>query len=583
MKKIINYSLNILQNQKILSIILASFIYIMMLKTDILAPFDFTSWSIYLILILFINKIDLFDKKYIKSASIMSLIFGFLLLFGMIVYRFQDLQYSVWGELFTFRSLMKYLGYVSLVYIILITIIPKLIDFKTKHNKIKFANYQIFIFCFLLILLGWLPYFLGFYPGTISPDSIGEITQIENGFVSLSDHHPILHVLFMSGPYTLGKILFGTANAGIALTAVMQMVIMSAIFSSVIVFLKNRKASLLTLILTLTFFMLAPMHGYYSITMWKDVLFAGVFVLFTMQNVILYENYKKDNITIKSLILYGLVAILCLFFRNNAVYMFMVVAVLLCIILRKHYKKIIPMCVIIFAIFYIIKIPVFNALNISKSGSAEYIGMPLQQIGRMAYKNVDFTDEELDLLNKLIPVEIMAVGYNPRVSDGIKFNDAYNAEVFDENKFEYAQLWASLVVKHPGIALEAYANSTLGYWYPNIVYWSVSNIVWENELGIYMDSKLSEEAKTVLLDIENRMTPIINITWSIGLCFWIIALMIYTSIKRNGWDSCIIYLPTVGIWITMMVASPVFGEFRYVYCVFCALPLLIAMPFNKEK
>ena len=112
---------------------------------------------------------------------------------------------------------------------------------------------------------------------------------------------------------------------------------------------------------------------------------------------------------------------------------------------KKHIKIFGVAFFIVFSIYLIIKKPVFNYLNITKSSSAEYIGMPLQQVGRMAFKNVKFTEDEKELINELMPLEVMAVSYNPRLSDGIKFNENYNSAIFDNNKLEYLKLYLKLV------------------------------------------------------------------------------------------------------------------------------------------
>ena len=69
-------------------------------------------------------------------------------------------------------------------------------------------------------------------------------------------------------------------------------------------------------------------------------------------------------------------------------------------------------------------------------------------------------------------------------------------------------------------------------------------------------------------------------TWSIGLCFWIIALFSFIAVKKaKDIKAIYLYVPVIGIWLTMMIASPVFAEFRYVYGAFTCLPLLIIFPY----
>ena len=201
----------------------------------------------------------------------------------------------------------------------------------------------------------------------------------------------------------------------------------------------------------------------------------------------------------------------------------------------------------------------------------------------MAYKNVNFTKKEKELLNKLIPVDIMAKVYNPIISDGIKFDSNYNSNVFDENKGEYLKLYLSLIRKHPSIAIEAYSVSTLGYWYPGVSYNSVCYGMVENDYGLKNYSLLGKDVQYFLYGIEGRGVPVLNIEWSIGLCFWVILIFVILAAKMIGKKSLLIYVPIMGIWITMMVAAPVYAEFRYVYGAFTCLPLLMMVPYINFK
>lgn len=587
MKKISSY-INVCCSNKVFVASLISILsYLTLIMSSIIGSYDLYSWIILVLLFICFYKSKLYDKNCFKATLIFSIIFSFIMIFGKQVYALQDNNYlSIWDGLLTFKNTLIFLGNMSLIYVILINILLVMINYKNKVNKKekkRWSNKKVFIVSAIIILLGWLPYYLALFPGTVSPDSIGELTIITNGFVSISDHHPIVHVLFMTLPYNLGKFVFGSPNAGVALISIFQSVIMASIFAYSVLFLYKRKISSILLVGLLGFYTLFPMHGFYSVVMWKDVLFAGMFLLFTIECIKLVENYKNNNINFKNLISFVIVSILCIFFRNNAVYMYVLLSIVTLIMMKKYFKILLITFSIVLGTYLVVKGPIFNLLDVQKSSSSEYIGMPLQQIGRMAFKDAKFNDKQTKLLNELMSIEKMKEQYNPRVSDGIKFSKHYNVEVFDENKLDYAKLWLELVIEYPAVAVEAYANSTLGYWYPNVMYWSVANNIWENELGIYEDSLLPENVKSKILSIEDRNRPLIAISWSIGLWFWILSLLIYIAIKRGKLISVYPLLPSVGIWITMMVASPVFGEFRYVYCVISTIPLLLMYCLDLKK
>ena len=572
-------------NSKVLNVLMAIITYVAICLFGSIQAYDVISWFIFLGLVLLFYKTDLNNRVLKKEIIFLSILFSIIIVYGNIVYNLKYSQTeSVLRTFFQIRNIIYIIGIFNLLLIIFTNIMPKLYTYSANSKKSVFKSSKaIFIVCAIIIFICWLPYFLSFYPGNLSPDSISELTTVINNFSNASDHHPIIHMLFIAFPY---KIVFGITNnmtAGVAAVTLLQMIVMASIFAYLITFLYKRGIKDKILLLILGYYALFPMHGYYSIVMWKDVIFSGLLLLLTIELVKIIEKIMKKELCFKNLISFIIVSIFCVFFRNNAIYMYFLLAFITLIFLRKYYKIFIPAFVIVFGVYFVVKGPIFNSLNIKKSSSSEYIGIPMQQVGRMAYKNVNFTKKEKELLNKLIPVDIMAKVYNPIISDGIKFDSNYNSNVFDENKGEYLKLYLSLIRKHPSIAIEAYSVSTLGYWYPGVSYNSVCYGMVENDYGLKNYSLLGKDVQYFLYGIEGRGVPVLNIEWSIGLCFWVILIFVILAAKMIGKKSLLIYVPIMGIWITMMVAAPVYAEFRYVYGAFTCLPLLMMVPYINFK
>lgn len=575
-------------NKKIISFVAALISYAYLCFLHVLPAYNELSWLVLACMIFAFMKTDLTCEKHKqlrKEILILTLVFSFLLRYGNLLYNLKsNNEISILRTLFTVRSLLAYIGIFNLVYLVLLNIYPKLMTYTMKKEDNDTKKVKIVFFaCLLIMFIFWLPYFLRYYPGSLSSDSLSELETIINNFKFLNDHHTVIHILFVSIPYTIGYKVFGTITAGIATHTIVQMLILASIFSYSIVFLYKRKVNKKILILILSYYAILPMHGFYSIVMWKDVMFAGLVLLLTIELIKIIEKEKLGKLTIKNMISFIIVSILCVFFRNNAIYMYFILIIFTFILFKKYYKVFLVSFIVVVGVYVTVKGPIFNALNIKKSASAEYIGIPLQQVGRMAYKNVEFTKEEKELIDKLIPLEVMANSYNPVISDGIKFNKLYNGNAFDNNKWEYFKLWVKLVLKHPSIAIEAYSISTLGYWYPGVEYWSVAKGISNNNLGIKVQQKTGKYLTYYVDHINYTRLPIIGIEWSIGLCFWIILIFALITRRLKDKKSLYIFVPVFGIWITMLVASPVFGEFRYVYNAFAILPLLMVFPYLKLK
>lgn len=573
----------LLNNKNVISLVMAIVTYSSICLKHIVEPFSVTSWLVLICLILLYSKIDILNKKYKKDIIIISLLLSFLIVFGKIV---NDNLYtkdtSVFNILIKPTNILLIIGIFNLLYVLLIDTLPKLINFEIKkENQENNKGLKVFLISFIIILLFWIPYFLTFFPGLLSSDALGQLGWILNDFKGISDHHPVAHTLYVSIPYNIGYMIFGKISAGVACFSIFQMIIMSAIFSYLVYFLYKRNINKYILLVVVSFYALLPVHAFYSITMWKDVIFGGLILLLTIETIKLLE--KRNELKAKDLTIFVIESILCNAFRNNSIYMYYLFAIATIIIFRKKIKIILPALLIVFSTYYIIKFPVLNYFNITRSSSSEYIAMPLQQIGRMAYKDVEFTKEERELIDKIMPLEKLKEAYNPVTSDGIKFNKAYNQKEFDNNKGKYFNLWLNLVIKHPSVALESYAVSTLGYWYPGVNFWAVYDGIDINDYGLETNSKAPKVINYLVNKMDSKDIPVLNMEWSIGLIFWTILLFGYIAIKRNKRILLYSFLPIMGIWLTMMIASPVYSEYRYVYCAFTTLPLLIVLPYLKEN
>ena len=567
-----------------LDVAMATVTYIALYKEGIFPKLDMWSWLVYFILIGAFIKTDFKSNKYKKSCITFAGIFSFMMIIGEVMYENLYSFENNFTLLMQPINLLYLIGVFNIFYLLLTWSVPYLLDLKINKN-INAPNKAklIFILSFIVILLCQMPYFLNFYPGLLSTDSVSQLNTIINGFSNLSDHHPVMHTLFVAIPYYIGFGLSNSIETGVAFSSFTQMVCLSLTFAYLIKFLYERNVNKLALTAIVLFYAFLPVFGYYSITMWKDVMFGGFLLLLTIETVKLIDKKDEDNLSFEELFKFTLISLLCVFFRNNAIYMYMVLALATFLLPKKFWKKIFACMLFVFVFYFVIKGPIFDALNIKKSASAEYIGMPMQQIGRMAYKGVDFTKEEAKLLNEIMSIEDLKKAYNPKTSDGIKFNENYNAREFNKNKLEYLKLYISLVLKHPEIAVEAYMISTLGYWYPGVIHWTVATGIAKNAQRLTLNPITTPLMDKIIQALGSRSAVILTITWSIALCFWIILIFGYITKKRKGLKYIYAFVPVLGIWLTMLLASPVYGEFRYIFGAYTCLPLFVILPFIGEK
>ncbi len=573
-------------NNKWIRIIIITLIYVLLLYETGAKVYNTYSWLLYIFVLLSLNKIEFYNKEHFKTSVILSFVYSILEVFGKTFYTHMfDYNGYIDTNIFTIKKFVLLLLTWLFIYIIVTNLFTVFNKYKTFEKRNKYSTKKVFLVTTIIAIISRIPYLLALYPGCLSADSIEEFKMIMTPNAVLSNHHPLIHVLFMYIPYNIGNMLFHNPNAAVATVSFTQIIVTSLIIGYIVSFLYKRDVKKSYLILTVLFYTLLPVHSYYSITMWKDIIFSYLIVILTIKIYYLYKDYYDNNkVSNKDLLFFAIISFLCVMFRNNAIYAYVFLIVIMSLCFKKELKKILITTSSVVVIYLIIMIPIYNAIGVEKSASSEYIAIPLQQVGRMAYKNVPFTKEETKIINKLIDIKELKRIYIPQNVDYIKFDDDYHKEVFDKHKDKYFMTWLKLVIKHPRDAIESYAISTLGYWYPGVRVWTTSRNVFKNELNLYQDSKGIKKINKIILADDNydKDKPIYNIFLSIGAGFWIFLFLLVYSMKKKK-EKIVFFAPILGMWLTMMIASPVYGEYRYVYSVFLSLPILGLVPYIETK
>lgn len=535
------------------------------------------------------------DKKSKKISFFIAVILTIMMIVGRFINEF--------GTIFIIdspRQLIKIgilaIGYQWLVFNIIKYIyglnVQKLSNniFFVKLNKFdnKIKNPVILFFlCMVLILIAWIPVFLRCYPGVITNDSLVQIYQ-GTGNAAMTSHHPVIHTLLIGFFLNVGKNI-KDYNLGIALYSIFQMIIMASIFSYSLIFMKRKKIPIICRIITLIYYMFYQVHAYYAISMWKDVLFGGVFLLTTMMLIdMVCEKEKffghKINI-VKFIILITLTMSL----RNNGLYAIVLSAPFLIFFYRKNFKKISVLLIATFVVYFSVSIGLKTIFNVEAGNVREALSIPMQQLARTVRNNIEMLDsdeeERITKFIKLSPEEI-SEKYDPKISDPIK--EFFDGNEFSNNKLEFIDIWMRLLKKYPRDYIDAFIENCYGYWYPEASHWVTLNITQNDEyLGIHenhvIEWKLIDRYKEV---VDNRSIPVVSMIYSIGFMVWLIIILLGRIATQKFKETYIVFIPLVTLIVTT-IASPVFCEFRYVYSIFTCMPVLIYITFmkvsNKEE
>lgn len=481
------------------------------------------------------------------------------------------------------KGLVNFLGYCALIYGIVFKLFSILENKEILNRDIKIFtnNKKSFFIVWGVIFALWIPYFLKHYPGICSPDSMDQILQTI-GINELANHHPIFHTFLISIAINIGKSM-GSYIAGVAIYSVFQMLVLSAIFSFTIYYMAKRNVDIRIRLVALLFYALYPINAIYSVTMWKDILFSGVILLYVIALSELIHNKEKFMNSKINNVLLVISMILVILFKNNGIHIVVLTLPFIFLVAKKCYKRLIVCSVIVIAFYMMWKGPVFNILNVKQGSSREALSIPLQQIARITkYHEDSLTENEKNNINKYLPVDKLPELYVPTLSDNVK--NSLNDEEFKKDKSTFIKTWMVLVCKYPITAVESFIEGCYGYWYPEYTYWTfLSGIENNSEINLHsqklLDSNVLDFMERV---VKNRSLPIISMTFSIGCAFWLVLVFAMYCIYTKKYEVLVPYIPILVLWLTCL-ASPVSGEYRYIYAMFIAVPILIGISFSTSN
>ena len=494
----------------------------------------------------------------------------------------------------SFEFITNHLIIHTVTFLILIFIFYKVISFLFKKldnikwkesqefNKIiKIFNKHPFLFCFIIILICWLPYIISFYPAILSPDPSYQIMQffhIDNKYstysilldpsVIITNHHPVIHTLLLGSMVKIGTLL-GSVNIGLFLYSIIQILILSSTLSYTIVFLKNIKIPTKYLLLCLIIYALTPVFPFYSMSAVKDVIFGSLIILYIIS---IYQFMNKKEITFKDMLKELLLMILIILFRNNGFHVILLSFPFLLFYKNKKQILMIFLLMLTFNITYNkVILPYFK---ITPSSIREVLSIPFQQTARYANEyDSELSEKDKKIIDQILEYDTLATRYNPELADPVK--NKFNRYYKSEDLKEYFKVWKKGLFKHPITYIEATVHNTYGYFYPFKTNWyfyhKYDTRIVKKGFDYHYNSLSSERNFLTIIATIFPYIPVIGFLVNIGFNSWILLFMACYLIYQKKYKSLVVLLPSFVI-LLVCIASPANTYFRY------ALPNIFAMP-----
>ena len=451
----------------------------------------------------------------------------------------------------------------------------EMMDSKEERKKSKKLYWGIVGIC----LICWLPYFLTLYPGVVTWDSEWQVEQAI-GVSSYSNHQPWIQTLMIKFCCFLGKLISDSINTGVAIYVMFQMCVLALIYAYVIYYLYQKGTRRIYLIGCLIFYAVFPINAFYAVTMWKDVLMGAIVLLFS---VILWKMECNEQTKV-DWILFFITGILISLLRSNGFYSYVLCIPFIIFFMKKKRVQTGLICIATVFLVMFVKGPVMEHYKVVQPDTIEALSIPAQHIARVITDGGELTQEQEELLSKVVDLERVPKEYDSTISDPIKtlVREKGNQDYIKEHAKEYLKLWLELGMKYPGTYLKAQIDQTRGFWCPGVEYWAVSTEVKDNTFGMVRDSKLPSVFQAGLEKVEGFFyaMPVIAWFWGIGIYTWIAIAMFWISIFKK--QKILVFFPVLAIVASLMIATPVFAEFRYAYAVVVTVPFFIAIGCSKK-
>ena len=441
------------------------------------------------------------------------------------------------------------------------------------------SHRMVFIQAFILNIVCWGVWFWLYFPGAGMNDTINCIMSYRN------DNQPLVYQLFIYyGIHGLTKFTSNMTNSYAILTAV-QMGVMSFVIAWIAKWLCKKGVKRLFINLFMLYYALMPVVADYSITLVKDTMFSicmAAIIPFLYEIILQHGEVIKNK---KFYIAFFIVLTGICTLRSNG--KFIVLLLLIPKINNRRYFMSILVLVIMMNGMVSFGEKKLIAGDVS---FRESISIPLVQIGAVLAENGYISEEDKEVLGNLLPVEVWRDTYCFWFSDSIKFNGNFNNQWLNENKAKFIDTWFSVLKDNLGIYVKAYLCHTFGLWnvspynptdYTQSYFTRINNNTGDDSFwGEFCRANNLENKEIAPGSIRAQLDSIfrggfcINLIVGAGIMLWLCVWCMIELIIYKKYRICLVFLPVLLNWATLMVAAPASFIYRYSFYLVVSLPLL---------
>lgn len=401
----------------------------------------------------------------------------------------------------------------------------------------------------------------------------------------LTNHHPILHVMFLHFCVQAGICAFNSWNAGILIYVLLQELLFLSVVSMSLSELKERGLSVTGCTLYVFFFSIHPIIQNYINLVTKDVIYASFLLLFILA---LSRNTHKERK--RNTVLMLIASIGMMLFRNEGVYVLLLTyftAFLLFKRKRRQYLIWLAFIATLYTGWMNIVLPFFR---VSPGSIREMLSVPFMQTARIVKLfPEDITPEEKEVIRSVLDYERLPELYDERSADKVK------ATFKDENKdnlSDFLKVWGSISRRHPDAFIDAFFYWKYDFLYPserlseqtynytNCYEFIHQTVTWYckplepnlvQPVHLRRAARFLEEMRKVIL----RM-PLFDSLGSAAAYVWLMVIAGFDAIRRKTRVGILMLIPLYVGLAAGLVGPTAATYFRYMFSIVVALPFVVS-------
>lgn len=344
----------------------------------------------------------------------------------------------------------------------------------------------------------WLPMFgwlLLFQPGMVSPDSLSVWNQVRTGV--WTDAHPPLYTAAM----WVSRAITGDPSL---LTALQGLLLAAGIVACARSLIRLGAPRIGTAVVA-TVLAWSPMIGAFSVSLWKDVPYAGAFLFAAARSVDLITAHLRGAASTRAVVSLAVWSSALVLLRQNG---FLLVGVLLVGLIvglpgRRRQLLICLACPIL--VLAVAKFVVYPAVGIRPADSNVTIANLLHDIAAQIDRDPDaLRPHERAALEQLAPLEVWSSTFRTSGcwSQNWQFDPRFRWDRVSAVRGRLVKTWARLALEHPIVELRNRACVSAIAWSPFPVgpSYTVERAVAPNDDGLKLQS-ISDAATSRAVDL----------------------------------------------------------------------------------